>query len=116
MGCDSCLQTSFNSPCIIKINDSVGVIKTHNTYLNKNYYSKKQIMINPPENTPPVFTYTCPIILPLGEDVLKSSFVSVYMPWDKICSPGCCQVLPSERQSYNKYRDLSFPPHPSDLV
>jgi len=40
-----------------------GVIKKCGECLNKkNYYSKRHIAINPPQNTPPRFEHTYPIV------------------------------------------------------
>ena len=41
-----------------------GVIEKYGECLNKkNYYSKRHIAINPPQNTPPRFEHTYPIVL-----------------------------------------------------
>ena len=44
--------------------DIRGVIKKYGEFLNKkNYYSKRHIAINPPQNTPPRFEHTYPTVL-----------------------------------------------------
>ena len=41
-----------------------GVIKNYSECLNKkNYYSRRHIAINAPQNTPPRFEHTYPIVL-----------------------------------------------------